>query len=743
MHNARQKIRTRKRTDAIIGGKMQTYAYGFPRLGKNREYKKIIEKYWKGKSSKKELLRDINSLDEARLSTYEKYADMFPVGEMTLYCNMLDTAIMVGLYDCKDIDGYYSFCRGKNALKLTKWFNTNYHYLVPEFAGFSPSNFTMGWNKPKEALQTHKKGIPYLIGPFTFLKLSKGIPQKRFGDYLFNLIDVYKEIIQDFDKVHIDEPAFVAEVSEKDIKLIKEAYRRLDTGNIYLFTYYDSVDFLDVLYELPIKAIGLDFLGNEGNLKYIEKHGFASDKYLIAGVVNGRNVWKTSIKWASQLLKHLSKFSCNLVASNSSPLYHLPITIEEERLDERLLNRLAFAKERLYELKLIASCLDGDYNEEYNSEAGDFGRNEEVREKVKNLSPRDFKKEIPYPERVERQKNFLCLPLFPSTTIGSFPQTKEVREKRRDFKRGNISNEEYNSFIRKKISDVIRFQENSGLDVLVHGEFERTDMVEFFALKLQGFVTTKNGWIISYGTRGYRPPIIYGDISRPKPMSVDEITFAQSLTKKPVKGILTGPITMIAWSFVRENVPIREVAYQIALCLNDEIKDLERSGIRIIQIDEPAFRERAPIKRRDWDEYFDWAIKSFILASKSNPETQIHTHMCYSEFGEIIDMIKELDFDVISIEATRSKGDIIRYFKESGFDRQIGPGVWDVHSPDVPTVEDIKKVIKKAMRFIPKGNLWINPDCGLKTRDWKEVVPSIKNMVKAAKELRNELKLNA
>lgn len=720
---------------------MQTYAYGFPRLGKNREYKKIIENYWKGRSSEDELQININGLDKERLSTYKEYVDMFPVGEMTLYCNMLDTAIMVGLYDCKDLHEYYCFCRGKNALGLTKWFNTNYHYLVPEFAGFSPSNFTMRWNKPKEALQTHKKGIPYLIGPFTFLKLSKGIPEKRFGDYLFNLIDVYKEIIRNFGEVHIDEPAFVTDISEKDIKLIKDAYKRLDTGNICLFTYYDSVDFLDVLYELPIKAIGLDFLSSGGNLKYIEKHGFASDKYLIAGIVNGGNVWKTDIEWATNHLKHLSKFSRNLVVSNSSPLYHLPITIEGEELHGRLLNKLAFAKERLYELKLIASCLGEDYNEDYNARVGDFGMNKKVRECVKNLSPRDFEKETPYLERAARQKKLLFFPLFPTTTIGSFPQTKEIREKRKDFKRGNISKEEYNSFIREKICDVIKFQEDSGLDVLVHGEFERTDMVEFFALKLRGIATTKNGWIISYGTRGYRPPIIYGDISRPKSMSVDEITFAQSLTKKPVKAILTGPITMIAWSFVREDVPIREVAYQIALCLKDEIKDLERSGIRIIQIDEPAFRERAPIKRKDWNEYFDWAIKSFRLASKSNPETQIHTHICYSEFGEIIDEIKELDFDVISIEATRSKGDTIRYFKERGFDRQIGLGVWDVHSPDVPTAEDMKKIIKKAMKFIPKENLWINPDCGLKTRDWKEVIPSIRNMVKATKELRNELKL--
>jgi len=718
---------------------MQTYAYGFPRLGKNREYKKIIENYWKGRSSEDELQMNINWLDKERLSTYKEYVDMFPVGEMTLYCNMLDTAIMVGLYDCKDLHKYYSLCRGKNALELTKWFNTNYHYLVPEFAGFSPSNFTMRWNKPKEALQVHKKGIPYLIGPFTFLKLSKGIPERRFGDYLFNLIDVYKEIIRDFDEVHIDEPAFVTDISEKDVKLIKDAYKRLDTGNICLFTYYDSVDFLNVLYELPVKALGLDFLSSEGNLKYIEKHGFASDKYLIAGIVDGRNVWKTDIEWATNRLKHISKFSRNLVVSNSSPLYHLPITIEGEELHRRLLKRLAFAKERLYELKLIASCLEGDYNEDYNAGVDDFGMNKKVRVCVKNLSPRDFEKETPYPERAARQKKLLSFSLFPTTTIGSFPQTKEIREKRKDFKKGNISKEEYNSFIREKICDVIRFQEDSGLDVLVHGEFERTDMVEFFALKLRGIATTKNGWIISYGTRGYRPPIIYGDISRPKPMSVDEITFAQSLTKKPVKAILTGPITMIAWSFVRENVPIREVAYQIALCLKDEIKDLERSGIRIIQIDEPAFRERAPIKRRNWNEYFDWAIKSFRLASRSNPETQIHTHMCYSEFGEIIDEIKELDFDVISIEATRSKGDIIRYFKERGFNRQMGLGVWDVHSPDVPTVEEMKKIIKKAMKFIPKENLWINPDCGLKTRGWKEVVPAIENMVKAAKELRDEL----
>ena len=361
-----------------------------------------------------------------------------------------------------------------------------------------------------------------------------------------------------------------------------------------------------------------------------------------------------------------------------------------------------------------------------------------MRDRIKNLKNEDFVKPYSYLERHKKQKQILNLPLFPTTTIGSFPQDREVRKKRAQFKKGKIDSGEYKKFIKDKITDLIDFQEEMGLDVLVHGEFERTDMVEFFAQKLDGIATTKNGWIISYGTRGYRPPIIYGDISRPGPMTIEEISFAQSLTGKFVKGMMTGPITILAWSYIREDIPIYEVSYQIALCLQDEIKDYEKEDIKIVQIDEPAFREKAPIKRRNWSDYFIWATNSFNLASQSKPETQIHTHMCYSEFGEIIEYIKMMDFDCITIEASRSKGDIIKDFKKVNFKRQVGLGVWDIHSPAVPSCEDMEKIINRALEILPEENFWINPDCGLKTRDWDETKASLTNLIKVARRLRDK-----
>ena len=720
---------------------MQTYAYGFPRLGKDKEYKKLIENYWNGEIPEEQLRVGIDKLEASRLAAYEEQISEFPAGEMTLYDNMLDTALMVGLYECKDLKGYFDLCRGRNALELTKWFNTNYHYLVPDF-GYSAPVFKVAWNKPKQELDKHGKGIPYLIGPFTFLKLSKGIEPGKFGDYLLALGEVYAELIKDFSDVHIDEPAFVMDISEEEIGLIKEVYGKMGSGGsgIYLFTYYDSVDFLEELYELPVKAIGLDFINGEENLERVQKCGFPKGKALIAGIVNGRNVWRAEIKEVVETLRELSSYAEKLMISNASPLYHLPITIEDETLPEQLVSKLAFAKERLYELNMIASAYEGDIegHREWNKDTTFFGANEQVRKRVRDLKDEAFLKSTPYRERIKQQKEILDLPLFPTSTIGSFPQTPEIRKKRADSRSGRISEAEYSSFIKGEISKLIELQEGLGLDVLVHGEFERTDMVEFFAERLNGIATTRRGWVLSYGTRAYRPPIIYGDISRTAPMTVDEIAFAQSLTQKPVKGMLTGPITIIAWSFTRGDVPISEVAYQIALCLQDEIKDYEKQGIKIVQIDEPAFRERAPIKKRKWDEYFEWATKSFRLTSQSKPETQIQTHMCYSEFAEIIEYIIQMDFDVITIEASRSKGDIINCFETVNFDRQIGLGVWDIHSPAVPSVPEMKRITERALDVLPRESFWINPDCGLKTREWKEVLPSLKNLVQLAQELRKE-----
>lgn len=722
---------------------MRTYAYGFPRLGENREYKKAIEDYWANKVGEEQLQNQLYKLEEQRLNIYEKYVDKFPVGEMTFYDNMLDTALMLGLYKVKNLREYYYLCRGRRALKLTKWFNTNYHYVVPEFDNsFSPSRFNLLWNKPEQYKRMFEKEIPYLIGPFTFLKLSKGINQKDFPDYLFALVDVYVGLIKDFKEVHIEEPAFVMDISDEEVKWIREVYKKIGSQNcdIYLFSYYDSVSFLPQLFDLPVKGIGLDFVSNEENLANIKKYGFPSEKVLIAGIVDGRNIWKTDIKEVIELLKGLSKYADNLVISNSCPLYHLPITVKSEALDERLKRKIAFAVERLEELNLIARIYEGKSKYPYLEKEDKISfANPEVRQRIENLKEEKFKRALPYSQRVKIQGEILNPPVLPVTTIGSFPQTQDVRKKRADFKAGRISGESYERFIREKIKEVVKIQEDLGLDVLVHGEFERTDMVEFFAQKLDGIVTTKNGWILSYGTRIYRPPIIYGDISRPFPMTIREIGFAQSLTEKPVKGMLTGPVTIIAWSYVRNDIPIQEVAYQISLSLQDEIKDYENAGIKIVQIDEPAFREKAPLKKKNWDRYFEWAVKAFnLVISQSKPETQIHTHMCYSEFGEIIKYISKMDFDVITIESARSKGEIVKYFQNVDFERQIGLGVWDVHSPRVPTVAEMEYIIENALKFFPKENLWINPDCGLKTRKWEEVLPSLKNLVKLAEKMRRK-----
>ncbi len=718
---------------------LKTFAYGFPRLGENREYKKAIESYWKKEITLPEMQEKLEKLEREILDTYKNYVDIYPVGEMTCYDNMLDTAIIFGVYKPCDLDEYFELCRGKNALEMTKWFNTNYHYLVPDFTDKKPE-FTLFWNKQIEHLVDFQSGIPYIIGPFTFIKLSKGIPENKFGDYLLSVAKAYKSLFDIFPRIIIDEPAFVLELTDKEIELIKETYNIIKTEDkeIFLLTYYDSVDFLSQLFELPVKGIGLDFVNGKENFKNLQKIGFPDDKILIAGVINGRNVWKANLKEKAEFIEKLNKIARNIIISNGAPLYHLPVRINEPELPAELVSRLSFAIEKLEEIKKLKQILTGEI-EPPEIENSKFGEIKEVKEKIKNLKEEDFKRTLNYSERIKIQQERLKLPLFPTTTIGSFPQTKEVRKKRAEFKKNQISQEEYDEFIKKKIKELIKIEEEVGLDVFVHGEFERSDMVEFFAEKLDGIATTRNGWIISYGTRVYRPPIIYGDISRPQPMTIKEISYAQSLTDKPVKGMITGPVTIVAWSFVREDIPVEEVAYQIALCIREEIKDYEKNNIKIVQVDEPAFREKAPIKKRHWNEYFNWAVKAFNLAvSSAKPETQIHSHMCYSEFGEIIDQIKKLEFDVISIEATRSKGDIIESFEKVKFEKQIGLGVWDIHSPVVPSIEKMKEIIDRALKVIPPENFWINPDCGLKTRGWEETIPSLKNLVKVAREYREK-----
>jgi len=650
---------------------------------------------------------------------------------------------------------------------MRKWFNTNYHYLVsdiPVSQWFGtnqfysateipkPAQFTLHWRKPLEAFQKHMQGYPYLIGPYTFLRLSRGVEIEQLPAVLEQLLPVYVEMLSELQNagaeyVHIDEPAFAMDVPESHVQAIQSAYKTLGTqAKLLVFAYYDSIDFLRALYDTPIAGIGLDLIRGKANLSHLSQHGFPSDKILIAGVVDGQNVWKTDLaKTAEQVRQLQSQTGAEVWIANSAPLFHLPVTVApEEQLDPALKERIAFAKERLQELRLLKQLLTGEAGEEASAwntyqHSTDPWYSSAVQERVANLQESDFQRDLPYKERVKLQRERLPLPPLPTTTIGSFPQTPEVRQMRQAYRSSKIAAEEYERFIQEQIQKVIAFQEEIGLDVLVHGEFERTDMVEFFGEKMEGIAFTQQGWLLSYGTRVYRPPIIYGDVSRPHPMTVKEITYAQSLTQKPMKGMLTGPVTIIAWSFVREDIPVEQVAYQIALAIQDEVRDLENAGIKVIQIDEAAFRELAPLKRAHWDEYFRWATRSFRLASRAKPETQLHTHMCYSEFTTVLPYIDQMDADVITIEATRSKGEVIGAFEHYNYERQIGPGVYDIHSPAIPSVESIQQIIERAVRVFPPEQFWVNPDCGLKTRKWEEVEPALRHMVQATQTMRQKL----
>lgn len=728
---------------------MRTYAYGYPRLGENREFKRLLEGYWQGKVSPDALRDGIAELEATRLQTYQAFVDAYPVGEMTLYDAMLDTALMLGLHpvDPNNLDAYFELARGANALPMTKWFNTNYHYLVSHL---SPQTaFRLSWHKPLHAYRKHPKGIPYLIGPYTFLRLSRGLTPEELPALMEPLSHVYGELLSLLKEsganyVHVDEPAFVLDVPSAHLHAIRETYERLGTNApLIVFTYYDSVDFLPVLYDLPLAGIGLDLVHGKRNLQHIGQFGFPADKILVAGIVDGRNVWKTPLSEAAELVRNLqTRTQAEIWLSNAAPLMHLPVTAEPEtKLDPALKERIAFAKERLRELQLLKTLLTSGETEATRTwnayqHPTDHWYSQAVQERVANLRSEDFERALPYAERDKLQRARLNLPLFPTTTIGSFPQTPEVRQMRQAYRTGKISAEEYERFIQDQIRHVIQVQEDLGLDVLVHGEFERTDMVEFFAEKMEGIAFTQQGWLLSYGSRVYRPPLIYGDVARTQPMTVKETAFAQSLTQKPVKGMLTGPVTIVAWSFVREDIPVEQVAFQIGLALQDEVRDLEAAGIPIVQIDEPAYREKAPLKRADWEAYFRWAAQAFKLAARAKPETQIHTHMCYSEFGAVLKYIDWMDADVITIEATRSKGEVIEAFEHYNYARQIGPGVFDVHSPVVPSVESILTVMERVIRVIPKERFWVNPDCGLKTRKWEEVIPALRNMVEAARQLR-------
>ena len=707
---------------------VKTYAYGFPRIGKNREYKKIIESCWKQKIDEDTLVSELQNLEKDMENTYSKNVDNYPSNEMTMYDKMLDTAIMLGIYEPANVNEYYELCRGKDALEMTKWFNTNYHYLVSDLS----DSKTLPYRNPKFKITGEN---PHLIGPFTFLKLSKGLKEEEFGVYLMMLAKIYKEIISEFETVHIDEPAFVMDLNTIDITLIKNCYDVIcntDT-KVNIFTYYEDVDWLEDLAKLPVNGIGLDFVNGKNNLENLYSLGsdLLKDKTLYAGFVDGINVWRTDISHTNVHLSYLDNYAKEVFVTNAGPLYHLPVTLEGEgHLDHSLYKHLSFATEKLQELNDIKN----NDTSKYSKYIGEW--NNLVAERVDNLKDDDFIKSLDVTERRKLQDKILNLPELPTTTIGSFPQTKEVRLNRLHHTKGKIDTNTYTKVVNEFIDEAVDIQEDIGMDVLVHGEPERSDMVEHFCQRMNGMASTTNGWIISYGTRCYRPSIIHSDVTRSQvPMTVNEIAYAQTLTDKPMKGMLTGAVTIMAWDFVRKDISVDKVAYQIALALQDEIRDYEKAGITMVQVDEPAFRELVPIKKRYHNEYFDWAIKSYNLSVNTSPRTQIHCHMCYSEFNEIVEQINQLDFDVISIECSRSKGEIIEAFEKIDFKRQIGLGVWDIHSPAIPTKDDMVTILKRALRVIPRNQFWINPDCGLKTRGWKETKESMKNMVEAREEV--------
>jgi 5-methyltetrahydropteroyltriglutamate--homocysteine methyltransferase len=757
---------------------IKTTAFGYPKIGPNRELKKVVESYWAGQITKEELYKLTEEIQIQRLKTlYEAELDYIPSNDFSLYDFILDISTMLGVIpkrfgDNYDIDTYFAMARGSKtavACEMTKWFDTNYHYIVPEFE----NDFKLLKNRPLDSYKfaLEKIGIetkPVIVGPFTYVWLGK-VPKKqegtllvhmvksreseRFKELVINASRIYNQILKELEAngvkaIQLDEPALVLDLEEDDVAILTESYRTLTQGlkdiEVFVHTYYESLSrYEEIVNNLPVSGIGLDFTVNDENLENLKKFGFPKDKKLIAGIVSGRDPWKIDFAKTVDLINQILNFVSEdkLIISNSSPLFHLPVSIEYEKghLDERLINLLSFANERLDELKMLKKIINEGFpvpSQNLQAIRDEF-KDERVRRRVAEIDENKIGRKDNFKERYQKQISLLGLPKFPTTTIGSFPQTKEVRKVRADFVAGKISQDEYENFIKEQIRNVIKIQEELGLDVLVHGEFERSDMVEFFGQKMKGFAFTKNGWVQSYGTRCVRPPIIYGDVSRPEPMTVKEISYAQSLTSKPVKGMLTGPVTILSWSFYRKDIPKKEIAYQIALVLRDEVSDLEKAGIKVIQIDEPAFREGLPLKKSKQKEYLEWAVNAFKLTNEQvKAETQIQTHMCYSEFNEIIEYIYSMDSDVILIEASRSKGEILDAFEKFKYDHAIGPGVYDIHSPRIPTIEEMLEIAERSIKLIDKNLIWINPDCGLKTRNWEEVIPSLKNMVTVAKIMR-------
>lgn len=745
---------------------------GYPRIGEHRELKFALESFWSGKSSF-QAVEDVAKNLRAKAWTTQKNAgvELISSNDFSYYDQVLDTMILVGAIPnrFKSIQDktqkYFAMARGFEngvAMAMRKWFNTNYHYIIPELTRNEAFelNSTKVINEYREAAALGIKTKINLISPITFLALSvttDGSDQFLLFD---QLLKVYEELFTEIGKlddeviVQLDDPIFATDVDPKLLSLIKPCYEKLSnvSKNIKIIatTYFEhSNEATKVLIHTPIWGLGLDFVAGVKNIESLEEIA-KSDKVLAAGVINGRNVWKNDIEKTKELLEKISIIipKERLIVSTSCSLLHVPYSLtNENKLDNTIKDSLSFANEKLNELTLVNhvffNTLNDDDGELLQKNSASIHRlknsklihDEAVQSRVKNIIK--WTRDGEFEERIALQRAKLAYPNLATTTIGSFPQTPELRMARKEFKNGGISHEEYEEFIKNYIRETIVIQERIGLDVLVHGEPERNDMVEYFGELLHGFAFSSNGWVQSYGARCVKPPLLYGDVSREVPMTLQWILFAQSLTSKIVKGMLTGPVTMINWSFVREDIPRSEVATQIALALADEINDLQSNGIKIIQVDEAAFKEGYPLRNENRVSYEKWAVDSFKLSvSSAHEETQIHTHMCYSEFNDIIHTIEDMDADVITIETAKSGNSLLKIFKKVGYTKEVGPGVYDIHSPRIPTVDEIKTQIALLLEVLPKEQLWINPDCGLKTRKWEEVIPSLENMVKAVASFR-------
>ena len=749
---------------------IQVASIGYPRIGPKRELKKALEQFWKGEIKEQDLHAVAKDLRKQNWQTQkDNGVDLISSNDFSFYDQVLDVICLLGAipkrykWDGNEVTlkTYFAMARGSQtseldvpALEMTKWFDTNYHYLVPELS--KNQEFKLSSNKPfaeyEEAKQAGFDTKPVILGPLTFLSLSKGIDGSNTIDLLGKIVPVYKEIIKKFSElgaqwIQIDEPILVKDLDANTVSKIKATLNELKqaagSSKILLTTYFEDLneDVQKEVFDSNVDVVHLDLVRGTKNQEYVKN----SSKKLSLGLVDGRNVWKANLQEKINFIKNNT--SGDVIISSSCPLLHSPYDLDlEQKVPSEIKRWLSFAKQKLQELNIIKGYinegshkteLDQNISDVENRKTSTLIHDDAVKNRIKTIDKSIIDRKLGYAERANVQKNIFALPKYPTTPIGSFPQTTDVRQARAKFKRGELDEQSYEKFLEEKTIDTIRKQEQIGIDVIVHGEFERNDMVEYFGEQLKGFTFTSSGFVQSYGSRCVKPPIIFGNVSRPHAMTVRWSKFAQEQTKQIVKGMLTGPITILQWSFVRDDQPRKFTAQEIAFAIRDEVEDLEKNGIRMIQIDEPALREGLPLKKKNWKEYLNWSVDCFkISAAVVKNETQIHTHMCYAEFEDIIDSIAALDADVISIETSRSRMELLTTFEKFKYPNEVGPGVYDIHSPRVPSTEEMKELIQKASKLIDPTRIWVNPDCGLKTRGWPETIDALTKMVNAAKELR-------